>query len=154
MQNMKNSALQYTFKVWITSILVSPVLFGLMLILRQIISLPEFFDFGFRLVGMYLVLAVLQLGLSFVTWLVFLLLVNIVSLIPLPNLLIKLIIFCIGILLTVGTFKALHDFIAMTGDGDSLINLMYANCAGIGWGVWYYKLDIKAREPMITGDDI
>jgi|GEM_PF-1335184 len=151
---MKNNALQYTFRVWITSIIISPFLFVLILMVKQLFTIRELLDDGTRLVGMYILLVVLQLLFSFVTWLVFLLLVNLVSLIPIPRLLIRLLIFSIGILLTIGTFMALDSFIGSLSDRDSLINLVYANCAGIGWGVWYYKLDIKAKEQNITAEEI
>jgi len=121
---------------------------------KQLFTIRELLDDGTRLVGMYILLVVLQLLFSFVTWLVFLLLVNLVSLIPIPRLLIRLLIFSIGILLTIGTFMALDSFIGSLSDRDSLINLVYANCAGIGWGVWYYKLDIKAKEQNITAEEI
>lgn len=143
---MRNNALQYTFKVWVTSVVVSPILFASLLSIRQIITVAELIDYGWRLIGIYLILVVLQLLFSFVTWIVFLLLVNIVSLIPLPNLLIKLIIFCLGVLLAIGTFMALNDFMAMAGNDDSIVNLMYANCAAIGLSIWYYKLDVEAKE--------
>jgi len=146
---MKNTVLQYTFKVWVTSVVVSPFLFGLILLARQIVTVTELLDDGWRLSGIYLGLAVLQLLFSFVTWIVFLLLVNVVSLIPLSNLLIKVIIFCIGILLTIGTFMALRDFISLIGDRDNIVNLMYANCAGIGLSVWYYRLNTASVEREI-----
>jgi len=143
---MKNNALQYTFRVWITSILVSPFLFGLLLLIRQVVTVTELINDGFRLIGMYLFLVALQLLFSFVTWLVFLLAVNIVCLIPISKTLTRVVLFCVGILLTVSTFMLLDDFIGLMGDRNSLVNLMYANCAGIGWGVWYYRLNAKATE--------
>ena len=151
---MKNNALQYTFRVWITSVIVSPVLFGLILVIRQVISISELIDDGFRLIGTYLFLVALQLVFSFVTWLVFLLLVNGVSLIPLSKSLIRLIIFCLGILLTLGTFLALDSMTGLMMDSNGFINLAYANCAGIGWGVWYYNLDIKAKEQGTLSEEI
>ncbi len=151
---MKNNALQYTFRVWITSVIISPLLFGLILIVRQVVTISELFNDGLWLMTMYLFLVVLQLVFSFVTWLVFLLLVNIFSLITLPNPLIKLAIFCIGILLAIGTYMVLNDLIGLIGDRDNLINLLYANCAGIGWGVWYYDLDINTKEQESIAEEI
>jgi hypothetical protein len=153
-QNMKNNALQYTFRVWITSVIISPLSFGLILIIRHVVSISELLDEGLSLLTFYVFLVVLQLLFSFVTWLIFLLLVNIVSLIPLPKTLIRLAISFIGILLTIGTFKVLNNFIDLIGGRDNLINLLYADCLGIGWGVWYYKLDIKAKEQNTTAEEI
>jgi len=108
------------------------------------ISVSELIDDGFRLVGMYIFLIVFQLLFSFVTWLVFLLLVNLIVYFATSDLVVKPFIFCVGLLLTIGTFMALDNFIGSPGDRDSFIDLMYANCGGIGWGIWYYKLDRRS----------
>ena len=143
---MKNNALQYTFRVWVTSVLVSPFVFTLILMIRQVISVSDLIDNGFRLVGIYIFLVVLQLLFSFATWLVFLLLVYLILYIRAPDSLIKPVIFCIGMLLAIGTYIALNTVFGAVEGPDSFINLAYANCAGVGWGVWYYTLHIKNVE--------
>lgn len=130
--------LKYSLKVWLTSVLASPVLFTLILCVRQLTDISDILSRGIGIVSMYIFLVIGQLLFSIITWLAFLLLIIIIKRFKIQECLRTTLIFVTGIILIVGTFYLmLAPFDLLL---DDLANLMYANCIGIGWGVWYYKL--------------
>jgi hypothetical protein len=150
---MTNNIAQYTMKVWLTSVLVSPVLFVLVLVIKQDFNFADLISDVLLTIGIYVALVIGQIIFSILTWFVFWLAVELICKIPLQSRVQTIVIFFVAILLTVGTFLPIALSFDVPNDGSGLINLMYANCAGIGWGVWHYKLDIKAKKPDSMADE-
>jgi hypothetical protein len=142
--------------VWLTSVVGAPTLFLIILFFRQYppqINIAEFFSSGLL---MYIALALLQLILSSLTWLVFSMIIGLVLLIPVNGLIKTVLIFLSGILLTIGSFVATilpFDFYNGQGDKEFVI-LMACNCFCIGFGVWFYKLKLPQPDPPFQNREI
>lgn len=134
------NALRYSLKIWLTSVLVSPVLFVVMLTFRGAADIIEILHQGRWAVKEYLLFVVAQLVFSFITWLVFWQFIMVIAPRSIPNHIKSWLIFFASIVLTLGTFTLVLSSSNLFNDPNGLINLMYANCFCIGWGVWYYDL--------------
>lgn len=136
---MKKEIIYYTLKVWLTDVGISPVLFALILIVRQEMSATELLQAPDGLIVEYIFFVAAQLFFTAVVWFLFMVAVHLVMLAKLNALSSKSVIFIVAIAFTIGICELLlkkNDVVS----SDNLINLMCANCIGIGWGVWYYSL--------------
>jgi uncharacterized membrane protein len=132
---------KYSLKVWLTSILLSPVIFVLLLAVTQSVNIKELLKQGTELIALYLLYVAAQLAMSFLVWLAFWLIIRVIANIPCTIQLQKGLILFAGMILTIVSFTTVLSCFGMLNDGSGFINLMYANCFCIGWGVWYYDLN-------------
>jgi uncharacterized membrane protein len=138
---MVYNSLKYSLKVWLTSVLVSPLIFVLLLCLKQTKDITEIFNNELSLLFGYVTFVFVQMILSCVTWFLFWIFILLMASSQLSQRIRIWAIFFVAMILTVGTFALILLPFDSSNDRDGLINLMYANCMGIGWGVWYYKLE-------------
>ena len=137
---MKHNSFLYSLKVWLTSVVLSPVIYVLLLAIRQVADLREMLNTGIWMISEYIIFVVAQFIFSFITWILFVAVILISARISMAQTFRKWIIFFAGIGLTVATFILMLSPFDLFNDANGLINLMYANCFCIGWGVWYYNL--------------
>jgi len=142
---MKYASLKYSLKVWLTSVVISPALFVMVLALEGKMDLSEMFHEGLLGFSFYFLMVAFSFIFSFVTWLAFLSVILVVKIYCKRHHFVKWLIFFSGMsltamsfLLVLGPHEIFHDEFGI---------LMCANCACIGWGVWYYRLELKATEP-------
>jgi len=136
---MLSATFKYSLKIWLTSVLLSPVLFALILYIKRQIDLPELLESRFYLLTIYALYVGALLIFSSVTWLAFWLSTRgIIKRVGVR----KIAVMLTGITLTIVTFMLLLPALGMLTDGSGFINLMYANCLCIGWGAWYYDLGL------------
>lgn len=131
------NALKYSLKIWLTSVLVSPGVHFLGLYLSQQVDISGVRNNAIWIFKEYIFLVVFQLIFSSVTWFVFCLMIALITRFLKHRFLQTILIFAIGIILTISTFYLTLPDVEMV---NRLNTLMYANCFGIGCGVWYYKL--------------
>ena len=135
---MKYASLKYSLKVWLTSVVIAPVLYsvlGAILYPSYRLGMQTVINFLTDYLGMVL----FSLWFSFVTGLIFWLMVVLIVRFCYDENLKKWWIFLIGISLTIGTFTFALGPWTLVPDKFGL--LLYANCACIGWGVWFYRLN-------------
>ena len=138
---MEKNVFRYSFKVWITSVLVAPALY----IIASALLHYSTIDFGANspdnVIGVYVIFTFCGALFSLVTFLVFFLFVWIASNIcrPAPR---KIFIFLSGSILTAVTFIALFGINLAFSPHDDLCIIMYANIFCIGFGSCFYKLKI------------
>jgi len=137
---MLSPVFKYSLKVWLTSVLLSPVLFALILYIKRQVDLPELLKSGFYLFAIYPLYVGALLLLSSVTWLAFWLSIKAIIRSGRFARVRKMAVIFTGIALTITTFMLLLPVLGMLHDGSGFINLMYANCLCISWGSWYYDL--------------
>ncbi|ASU35808.1 hypothetical protein [Mucilaginibacter xinganensis] len=134
---MKCNSLTYSLNIWLTSVVVAPVLFLIVTStmkgshLINAVDVPES-------ISICCLLMLVQLIFSLLTWLLFMLIIKaIVNLCDYERLW-KPLIFITGILLTAGSFRAV--FSDIFSNADELFYLMLCNCVCIGAGTLFYKL--------------
>jgi len=118
--------------------MASPVLYVLILALRQDVDCSEIFSSPGWCLFIYGALVIGELLFSSVTCLLFFITVQIIERFPTKYPLKTWLIAFTGVLLTFGTFALAAIPFGLFDDKDGLINLMYGNCLCIAWGVWYY----------------
>ena len=134
---MKSHTFLYTLKVWLTSVALSPFLF---------IVIDVFFKHNNTSMALgdqfyiYIVYTIFELIFSFLTWLLFTLIVWILAELCSNSQRRILIIFFSGVLLTIATFR-----LTLCNYGfnvhDDFFYLMLCNAICIGSFVWVYKLE-------------
>jgi len=149
---MKYNSLKYSLKVWLTSVLIAPALAELISFLLNDKDAPGIFSNSDG-VFFYVVFVIFGFAFSFITWLAFLLVIVLTTTYCSEAHLKKWLIFSAGVALTVGTFILIFGSQGLFSDPDGFNNLMYANCACIGWGVWFYRLDDAPIEKQIEAEE-
>jgi len=147
---MKYASLKYSLKVWLTSVVVSPALFVMVLALAGKMDLAEMFREGLRGFSFYFLMVAFSFIFSFITWIAFLLVILVVNIHCKRHHLVKWLIFFSGMGLTAGSFLLVlgpHEIFH-----DEFGILMGANCACIGWGVWFYRAELKTTEATKTSE--
>jgi|SRR6185437_2890256 len=132
---MVYNVFKYSLKVWLTSVVLAPVLLHVIMYYRgEVNSLPEAFADS-------LVFSLFEFF-SFITWLVFSVVIMVILALAGKQTLKIWLIFIAGILLTAGTFLAtiLSPQDLCGNSNPMFLILMICNCACIGWGTWFYKL--------------
>jgi hypothetical protein len=133
--------------VWLTSVTVAPLLFIVILITAPSLAPNsgqiDLYDQLYRYFG----LVVLQLLFSSITWILFWLIVRVITDFCYNVRLHKPLVFITGILLTIGSFKLVFSNVFHVG--DEFFFLMLCNCFCIGAGTSFYKL-----KPLTAGVEI
>jgi len=141
---MKCNSLTYSLNIWLTSVVVAPVLFLIITSTMNGQHLINAVDVA-ESVSLCCLLMLVQLIASSLTWLLFMLIIKaIINLCDYERLW-KPLIFITGILLTAGSFRAVFSDIFY--NVDEFLYLMLCNCVCIGAGTWIYKL-----KAIIPGD--
>ena len=136
LKTMVYNVFKYSLKVWLTSVVLAPVLLHLIMYYRgEVNSLLEAF-------GESIVFSLFELFFSFITWLMFSVIIMVILVLEGKQTLKIWLIFIAGVLLTIGTFLAtiLSPQDLRGNSNPVFLILMLCNCACIGWGTWFYKL--------------
>jgi hypothetical protein len=139
---MKNDILIYSLKVWLTSVVVAPLLFLTAMLIKDGLRFSSQTDLLRTGICLYLLYIAFGLFFSIITWLVFWLLIELVVFYILKPAIMCWIIFFTGISLTAATFLLATIFffpIGLVVDPAFLV-LMLCYCFCIGCGVWLYKI--------------
>ncbi|MES2265354.1 MAG: hypothetical protein V4520_01255 [Bacteroidota bacterium] len=137
---MQSNSFSFSLKIWVTSVIIGPILFGLVQwlkgnhlwisegapVLEQLYSYFLFVIFG----GFF----------SIITWILFFLILKIITLYLYQVDIIKIIIAVLGMLLTFGTFAVFVP--TQVNPNSEFFYLMLSYAASIGVGPWFYKLEI------------
>jgi len=138
---MTSCTFQYSLKVWLTSVVIAPLLFIIFTYgpqvdycrnLQQVLSSGLFY---------YVFFACLELAFSLLTWLVFLLVIQLVTMCIYKPIIRRLLICIAGISLTIGNFMIVLSPRELLNFGDGPATIVLFNCLCIGGGVWYYKME-------------
>ena len=131
------NSIKYSLKVWLSSVAIAPLIF---LSIETVISKTNnAFSNQF---GMYPIIAFYQAIFSFITFMVFTLIVMLITNLYKGKVSVKWPVCIAGILLTIGTFAIVFFPDGVIG-GYEFFYLMLCNCACIAGGVWFYKLQIE-----------
>jgi len=103
--------------------------------------MPEMFREGLSGFTFYFMMVVFSFIFSLGTWFAFLLAIMVVKFYCKKKYLIKWLVFLSGMALTAGSFLLVLGTHEIFHDEFGI--LMCANCACIGWGVWFYRLDTR-----------
>jgi hypothetical protein len=136
---MEYKEFKYSLKVWLTSVVVGPVIF-MICNYSAINELPRWqYNNGPDLLNGYLVLVVLGGLFSILTYAFFYLFIKITVNSTDLIVCIKSIISVLGVGLTVSTFQLFFSSVS-DGPKNEFFYLMIGNCLCIGWFSWFYKL--------------
>jgi hypothetical protein len=139
---MQYNEFKYSLKVWLTSVVVAPVIF-LICNYSAINDLPRWqYNSTPDLVNGYLELVVLGGFFSLLTYAFFYLFIKITVNSIDSMVWIKSMISVLGVGLTVSTFQLFFSSVS-EGPKSDFFYLMVGNCLCIGWFSWFYKLGIK-----------
>jgi len=132
----------YSLKVWLTSVIIAPIIFFLLNLISTGVS-SELFRLVNFLFYLYIVLATAVA--SVITWLIFYAIIYYISRSGWPNRISLFAIFCSGELLVIVTFKL---FLVLLNGFDNITfnTLMLCHCICIGGGILYYKLQPESNE--------
>lgn len=133
--------LLYSLKVWLTSVVVAPAFYLIILNSIHIQQPPGTEHDGWSWFT-YALCVVFGLLFSFIIWFVFLLIIMLVSRFATNIKTAKCIICITGVVLTIAIFRATLFNNGFVSDGDNFMYLMLANCFCIGFGSWIYKLTL------------
>ena len=135
---MKFYSFNYTLKVWLTSVLLAPLIYSAA---QHFVGLQQPDDGD--VLALYPIIVLLELILSFITWLVFWGITALCLRFLSSTRRQKQLLFAAGIILTINTFI----LIAFPENGFSIsdiwFDLMLCNCLCIGAGSLIYKLKPK-----------
>jgi hypothetical protein len=146
---MKYNALKYSLKIWLTSVAIAPVLDLIISFLQGKIyyhTLQQQLSDSFF---MYCVMVVFEIAFSFITWIIFLLSIQIIINYVSRQVVRTWIIFITGILLTLGTFTVVLSPREILRNTDGFASIIFATCFCIGAGTWFYKLKPVTAEVEI-----
>jgi hypothetical protein len=141
------ASLKYSLKVWLTSVLLSPVLY---LLIQSFVRGGDYLGGLYReneLFELYVALIMFGAIFSILTLLFFWLLILLIVRNTRPGNLRKWTIFLSGLFLTGGNFWVMNGTQYLFHDPDGLVYLMLANFAVIGCCVFlFYRLEGKTEE--------
>ena len=139
---MFSKVIKYSFRAWITSVLVSPVFYLPVSFYRQSEPL-KLVDAIEGAIPIYMLFVVLETALSSVTYLVFAAMVWLALATIRRELWLKSVTFSIGVMLSIGNYVLICR--SELADSDYIfLTMMLCNTATIGWACWFYQL--KAKE--------
>ena len=139
---MKHNLLRYSLSVWLTGVVVSPLIFILILFCEDAIKPSTIDQLLFPGLFIYPILVLAELLLSFITWIIFHELTRLTITFSVKPKTRTWLLFIVGILLTAGTCTIILLELGMfnKGEGNDGTYLALCNCACIGWGTVHYKL--------------
>jgi len=136
---MEYTEFKYSLKVWLTSVVVAPVIF-MICNYSAIDELPRWqYNTSADFVNGYLALVVLGGLFSMLTYAFFYLFIKITVNSIQSMIRIKSMICVLGVGLTIGTFQLFFSSVT-EGPKNEFFYLMISNCLCIGWFSWLYKL--------------
>jgi hypothetical protein len=140
---MTTNAFKYSLKVWLTSILITPIpIFILPFYNNSPWSKRDFIESLYIFSIMYLVIILLELLCSFITWIAFWLAVHLITISSIQTKTKFRAIFLTAICLSIITSSI---FLSLLGFDVLFLMLAIGNCACIGWRVWHHRLDIPTN---------
>lgn len=132
-----SSSVVYSLKVWLTSVIVAP---GIWSFISALQSQNHYADSMARLLYLYGICVILGALFSFITWMLFLLIIKVLVIYFHDVKAIKIIASVIGMLLTYGTFAVFLGLALYTDIGIFSLVTAYVTC--IGGGSLFYDLNI------------
>ncbi len=135
--------LLYSLKVWLTSVLLSPVLYIVLIVIKNFDVSLRLYSFG----STYILLVLFSFLFSFLTWFVFFLIIMVISNYACSETIARVIICITGMTMTAATFR-LTIFQNGFTISDIYIYLMFANCFCIGAGSWIYKFRLFTHPAL------
>ena len=133
----------YSLKVWLTSVAVAPAIFFVITFCTDSITHNQVIDgqhIG-PLMFEYAALVIIELIMSFITWLIFLTITQLTISYKINPTIRRWLLFAAGIFLTIATFSV----VLLPGDGVDIstiiIKIMLCNCLCIGWGSLFYDFE-------------
>ncbi len=145
MTQKNTSVIKYSLKVWLTAVVVAPLLILLIFFILSYSSIIQYTEAIRSGLYMYLFCVVFELIFSSITWLIFTIVVGLVLSIRSSGIQKTWIIFVTAVLLTVGTCAAMlvpFGFLENSSDLSFAGIITGCNCSCIGLGVWFYKLKL------------
>ena len=142
---MKYASLKYSLKVWMTSVLLSPVLY---LLIETFVRGEDYLVGLYReseLFGAYVGFIFFSAIFSILTLLFFWFFIYLIVRNIRPGNLRKWTMFLSGVLLTGSNFWVMNGTEFLFHDSGGLVYLMFANFAVIGCCVGFYRLDIPPK---------
>lgn len=133
----------YSLKVWLTSVLLAPIFYLIIMRVKDIGGTQHTGPVG----EMYFLLIIFGFLFSFLTWLVFFISIMLITSYAQNEITARLMVCIIGVAMVLATFMLTIFNHKLTND-DDFIYLVAANCLCIGAGSWIYKLKLyKHPEP-------
>lgn len=131
----------YSLKVWLTSVAITPVLFFILAYSEGNVSNDSAYEQISRAAYQYGMILVFELLFSFITWVIFLIIIQLTVTYFKQRITRLTIISTSGVLLAMGTFMVVltppEAFNVTRGFGG----LMLCTCFCIAAGSWFYKLE-------------
>lgn len=152
---MKNPSFRYSLKVWLSSVFVAPLIYIIAVWCfssNNYDPKPEF--------ELYPIFIFFELIFSFVTWLIFWLIIELAKPYAENNTRKKWLIFTAGIVLTTCNFLPFMLPLDHTLYSNMFFHLMLSNCFCIGGGSLFFKLgavgvtDLMLEEVMCEGQQL
>jgi hypothetical protein len=142
---MKYYSLRYSLRVWLTSVLLAPLIY---IIVQWVLSSNRFDPDS--VLGFYPIIVFFELIFSFVTWLIFWGITELTAIFLMKKSLRKWLMFIAGISLTAGTFLLFSLPVNSFSFNDISFDLMLSNCFCIGIGSWYFRLGPGGSSPNLS----
>jgi hypothetical protein len=131
----------YSLKAWLTSVFITPLVFFILGSTGENASNEIIYEQINRTVYLYGVILVVEILISFITWVVFLIIIQLTVTFCRTRILRLLIISISGILLAMGTFIVILTTSEAFNITRGFGGMMICACFYIGAGSWFYKLD-------------
>ncbi|MDB5125965.1 MAG: hypothetical protein JWQ85_197 [Mucilaginibacter sp.] len=144
---MQSNSFVYSVKVWLTSVVLAPLMFLIIEICsnnRYHLNSTAFID---QQISTYAICVVFGGIFSLITWLLFFFIIKVITIYFPPVREVKYGIAVIGALLTFGTFSI---FFPVFDIQDEFFYLMISNCICIAGGSCFYKLEIILEQNVIS----
>ncbi len=138
---MDNYPVYYSLKVWLSSALIAPMIYGIL----ELCLTPD--RLSLSNIEVYPILVILELVFSLLTWIMFWMVIELAIRLLSNHILRKCLISFMGVLLTIGTFKV-FVFLDITFSLTNLFFvLMACNALCIAIGSWFYYPAPKVYSP-------
>ncbi|MDB5091529.1 MAG: hypothetical protein JWR09_5523 [Mucilaginibacter sp.] len=143
------NSFKYSLNVWLTSVVLSPVLYLIIQNYRE--TAAHHATDGETVILIYTLVTIVGFFFSIVTWLIFLSVIMLVGRFITNEFAARSTICIAGIVLTVATFMLTLLQSGLFNDNEGFVYLMLANCLCIGCGTWFYNLKpITAEVEILT----
>lgn len=129
----QSNSIVYSLKVWLTSVIVAPIIY---LIVSDLQSQNHYDSFIIKQLYLYGICIIAGTLFSFITWMLFLLIIKVLTIYFHNVKAIKIITSVLGMLLTYGTFAVFLGLEIYTDTGLFSLVMAYVICIG-GGSLWY-----------------
>lgn len=144
---MQSNPFIYSLKTWLTSVALAPLMF---LVVESCLSHKSYLTteaFINEQLETYVMCLVFGGFFSLLTWLLFFLIIKVITIYLAITQQIRFVIAGIGLLLTLGTFAIFFPAFELHNE---FFYLMVSNCICIAGGSLYYRLEISTEAEGIT----